>query len=316
MGALPFGSTLRRPLRSAPMELGVVLTASDIGFDWPALREFVRRSTLPGSRTSPPTTMSSAKPRPGGWRAVHTYDVPIHEPLTLLSFIAASTGLDVVTSVLLLPQRQTVLVAKQAAALDVLRGGGCVSESASGATGWSTRPSRAVHEPRQADRGTGRGAAPAVDRGAVTFDGAGTTSTGSVSTPFRDNVRSRSGWDRSSAISSSRCSSVSVGWLTYGCRSSRPTTTSRPRSTGCAAMPWPPAVTPTSWGSSTSCTSGPTTIRNAGTMTRAPTRALGATHLKVQQTSGAGRHARRSPRLHGAVVRGRPHRVTTRVITF
>jgi probable F420-dependent oxidoreductase len=50
--------------------------------------------------------------------------VPIHEPLTLLSFIAACTPrLGVVTSVLLLPQRQTVLVAKQAAALDVLSGG-------------------------------------------------------------------------------------------------------------------------------------------------------------------------------------------------
>jgi probable F420-dependent oxidoreductase len=106
------------------MELGVVLTATDIGFDWPALREFVQ--AIDEARFSYVTTndhVVGGHPDRAGGERVHTYDVPIHEPLTLLSFIAACTPrLGVVTSVLLLPQRQTVLVAKQAAALDVLSG--------------------------------------------------------------------------------------------------------------------------------------------------------------------------------------------------
>src|SRR5829696_1250346 len=49
---------------------------------------------------------------------------PIHEPLVLFGYVAAVTHrLELVTEVLALPQRQTVLVAKQAAEVDVLSGG-------------------------------------------------------------------------------------------------------------------------------------------------------------------------------------------------
>jgi probable F420-dependent oxidoreductase len=48
----------------------------------------------------------------------------IHEPLVLFGYLAAVTQrLELVTGVLALPQRQTVLVAKQAAEVDVLSGG-------------------------------------------------------------------------------------------------------------------------------------------------------------------------------------------------
>jgi probable F420-dependent oxidoreductase len=47
-----------------------------------------------------------------------------HEPFVLFGFIAGvTTSIGLVTGILILPQRQTVLVAKQAAALDVLSGG-------------------------------------------------------------------------------------------------------------------------------------------------------------------------------------------------
>ena len=49
---------------------------------------------------------------------------PFHEPMVLFGFLAAvTTNLELVTGILILPQRQTALVAKQTAAVDVLSGG-------------------------------------------------------------------------------------------------------------------------------------------------------------------------------------------------
>jgi probable F420-dependent oxidoreductase len=60
--------------------------------------------------------------RPG--ESVHTYDVPCHEPLVFLAFLAAVTSrLELATSIVISTQRQTVLLAKQAAELDLLSGG-------------------------------------------------------------------------------------------------------------------------------------------------------------------------------------------------
>ena len=48
----------------------------------------------------------------------------LHEPLTLLAYLAACTQrIELVPSVLVLPARQTALVAKQAAEIDILSGG-------------------------------------------------------------------------------------------------------------------------------------------------------------------------------------------------
>jgi alkanesulfonate monooxygenase SsuD/methylene tetrahydromethanopterin reductase-like flavin-dependent oxidoreductase (luciferase family) len=55
-----------------------------------------------------------------GWRG-YTHRTMFHEPLTLFSFLAAITKrLELVSGVIVLPQRQTALVAKQAAEVDVL----------------------------------------------------------------------------------------------------------------------------------------------------------------------------------------------------
>jgi probable F420-dependent oxidoreductase len=60
--------------------------------------------------------------RPG--EKVHTYDVPCHEPLVFLAFLGAvTTRLELATSIVISTQRQTVLLAKQAAELDLLTGG-------------------------------------------------------------------------------------------------------------------------------------------------------------------------------------------------
>src|SRR4030065_1521768 len=62
--------------------------------------------------------------RPGGWTGPYTYQNPFFEPFVLFSFLAGLTHkIEFVPGILILPQRQTALVAKQAATLDVLCNG-------------------------------------------------------------------------------------------------------------------------------------------------------------------------------------------------
>jgi len=62
--------------------------------------------------------------RPGGWTGVYDHRSMFHEPLVLFGYLAAiTTRVKLATSILVLPQRQTALVAKQAAEVDVLSGG-------------------------------------------------------------------------------------------------------------------------------------------------------------------------------------------------
>lgn len=58
------------------------------------------------------------------WRGPYTTASLFHEPFVLFGYLAGLTRrLEFVTGVIILPQRQTALVAKQAAAVDVLCGG-------------------------------------------------------------------------------------------------------------------------------------------------------------------------------------------------
>jgi probable F420-dependent oxidoreductase len=62
--------------------------------------------------------------RPGGWDGPYTHHNIWPEPFVTLGYLAAVTErIELMTGVLVLPQRQTALVAKQAAQLDVLSGG-------------------------------------------------------------------------------------------------------------------------------------------------------------------------------------------------
>jgi len=58
-----------------------------------------------------------------GWKGPYDVQTQFHEPFVLFGFLAAITSLQFTTGVLILPQRETVLVAKQAAELDLLSGG-------------------------------------------------------------------------------------------------------------------------------------------------------------------------------------------------
>jgi probable F420-dependent oxidoreductase len=57
------------------------------------------------------------------WNGPYNVETQFHEPFVLFGYIAAVTSLELVTGVIILPQRQTALVAKQAAEVDLLTDG-------------------------------------------------------------------------------------------------------------------------------------------------------------------------------------------------
>lgn len=59
-----------------------------------------------------------------GWNGPYDLHTTFHEPFVMYGYLAAVTrSLELVTGVIILPQRQTTLVAKQAAEVDLLSGG-------------------------------------------------------------------------------------------------------------------------------------------------------------------------------------------------
>lgn len=59
-----------------------------------------------------------------GWAGPYDVRTTFHEPFVLFGYLAAITSLELVTGIIILPQRQTVLAAKQAAEVDLLTRGG------------------------------------------------------------------------------------------------------------------------------------------------------------------------------------------------
>jgi probable F420-dependent oxidoreductase len=57
------------------------------------------------------------------WRGPYTVATTFHEPFVMFGYLAALTALELVTGIIILPQRQTALVAKQAAEVDLLSQG-------------------------------------------------------------------------------------------------------------------------------------------------------------------------------------------------
>ena len=68
--------------------------------------------------------LGAERDRPGGFNGPYDHETPFHEPFVLFGYLAAVTErLELVTGIVILPQRQTVLVAKQAAEVHLLTGG-------------------------------------------------------------------------------------------------------------------------------------------------------------------------------------------------
>ena len=106
------------------MKLGVVFPQTEIGSDPVAIRDYAQAAEALGyTHLVAYDHVLGATPR-GDWGQRYTDRDMFHEPLVLFGYLAAVTQrLELVTDILILPQRQTALVAKQAAEVDVLSGG-------------------------------------------------------------------------------------------------------------------------------------------------------------------------------------------------
>lgn len=108
------------------MKLGVVFPTNEIGNDPAVIKNYAQQVEGFGYDhliTYDHVLGVDPATRPGQMTP-YTEKHPFHEPLVLFGFLAACTEtIELATGILILPQRQTVLVAKQAAEVDVLSGG-------------------------------------------------------------------------------------------------------------------------------------------------------------------------------------------------
>jgi len=105
------------------MEIGAVFPHNEIGTDPQAIKDYAQGVEELGVThlLIYDHVLGADRDRPGGFEGPYDKDIAFHEPFTTFAFIAAVTQkLDMITTVMILPQRQTVLVAKQAAELAIL----------------------------------------------------------------------------------------------------------------------------------------------------------------------------------------------------
>jgi probable F420-dependent oxidoreductase len=107
------------------MRVGVVFPQTELGGDPGAVRAFATAASELGyAHIAVFDHVVGADPAVHqGWSGPYDIHTTFHEPFVLFGYLAALTSLELVTSIVILPQRQTVLVAKQAAEVDLLTQG-------------------------------------------------------------------------------------------------------------------------------------------------------------------------------------------------
>lgn len=107
------------------MHVGTVFPQTEIGTDVETIREYATTvESLGYDHIQAYDHVLGADPDRPGWSGTYDYAHQFHEPLALFAYLAGLTeSVTLLTGILILPQRQTALVAKQAAEVDVLSRG-------------------------------------------------------------------------------------------------------------------------------------------------------------------------------------------------
>ncbi|OBH05720.1 LLM class F420-dependent oxidoreductase [Mycobacterium sp. E2699] len=107
------------------MRIGVVFPQTELGGDPAVLRAYAQRvEELGFAHILAYDHVVGADPAVHqGWQGPYDIETTFHEPFVMLGYLAAITSLELVTGVIILPQRQSVLVAKQATEVDLLSNG-------------------------------------------------------------------------------------------------------------------------------------------------------------------------------------------------
>jgi probable F420-dependent oxidoreductase len=104
------------------MNIGVVFPQTEIGADVEVVRRYAQRvEELGFTHVLAYDHVLGADPAVHrGWAGPYNVSTTFHEPFVLFGYLAAVTSIELVTGIIILPQRQTALVAKQAAEVDLL----------------------------------------------------------------------------------------------------------------------------------------------------------------------------------------------------
>ena len=108
------------------MRHGVVFPQTELGNDPQAIKDYAQTAEALGYNylLIYDHVLGAHPDRQPKLTGPYTHEHAFHEPLVFLGFVAGVTAqLELTTGILILPQRQTALVAKQAAEIDVLSGG-------------------------------------------------------------------------------------------------------------------------------------------------------------------------------------------------
>jgi probable F420-dependent oxidoreductase len=105
------------------MRIGVTLPQTEIGSDPIVARDYAQAAEALGYDYINIYDHILGAQR-DGWDRAYDYQSNFHEPFTLYAYFAAvTTRIEMVTGIIVLPQRETALVAKQAAEVDILSNG-------------------------------------------------------------------------------------------------------------------------------------------------------------------------------------------------
>jgi probable F420-dependent oxidoreductase len=107
------------------VKIGVVFPQTEIGADAGAVRSYAQQADELGyTHLLAYDHVLGADPEVhADWSGPYDVRTTFHEPLVMFGYLAALTSMELVTGIIILPQRQTALVAKQAAEVDLLTGG-------------------------------------------------------------------------------------------------------------------------------------------------------------------------------------------------